>query len=155
MPSTCPSNSDIDLIRIYDGSTGKFVDQINLDAYAKTVGQTRATAQALLFGPSGKLFVPITLRPALTGQVVVCDIKTCNGFTGVGALGVPFYLTFGELNSLACLSQLVERGNQNTREIRPRTRARDGTLPAAPGACQMRGDGRLTAQAKGQARHLH
>jgi len=94
----CRNNSDIDSIPIYNGSTGQFVTQIDLDAYAKKVGQTRATAQALLFGPSGKLFVPITLRP-LVGQVVVCDVNACNGFTSVGTLGAPFYLTFGRIDS--------------------------------------------------------
>jgi hypothetical protein len=99
VPKTCPTGSDFDSIRIYDGS-GHSAGQINLDAYAPTVvGETRATAQALLFGPSGQLFVPITLRPAVVGQVVVCDLKACNGFTDVGTLGAPFYLTFGRTDS--------------------------------------------------------
>ena len=48
--------SDTDSIRIYDGHTGVFKSKIDLDA----IGQPRASAQALLFGPGGKLFVPIT-----------------------------------------------------------------------------------------------
>ena len=108
VPSTCQTSanmSDIDSIRIYQGpgglSPGTLLGQINLDAYAAKLGQTRGTAQALVFGPSGKLFVPITLRPALVGQVVSCDVgaKACSQFTGVGTLGLPFYLTFGRTDS--------------------------------------------------------
>jgi hypothetical protein len=108
VPSTCQTSSnmsDIDSIRIYQGpgglSPGTLLGEINLDAYAAKQGQTRGTAQALLFGPSGKLFVPITLRPALVGQAVSCDVgtKACSQFAGVGTLGTPFYLTFGRTDS--------------------------------------------------------
>jgi len=109
-PSTCPTPSDIDSIRIYGGppsplnaggNTGKLLGVINLDPLAQPIGQKRATAQALVFGPGGTLFLPITFRPAVAGQVVTCNVvtKACNGFTGLGTLGAPFYLTFGRTDS--------------------------------------------------------
>ena len=48
--------NDTDKILIIDGKKGKLLDKIDL----YDVGEPRAFAQALLFGPGGKLFVPIT-----------------------------------------------------------------------------------------------
>lgn len=83
---------DTDSIRIYD-QTGTFVDKINL----YEVGQERAFAQALLFGPEGRLFVPITN----TGEVRRYDVASklhavfVHPATNGGPLGQPWYLTFG------------------------------------------------------------
>lgn len=83
--------SDNDKILIYSGPT--LVDQIDLD----TVGGARTYAQALLFGPNGKLFVPITN----TGEVRLYDVttKTYDSFVLAGGeLELPWFLTFGETN---------------------------------------------------------
>jgi hypothetical protein len=73
--------TDTDSIRIYDGHTGVYKDRIDL--YPK--GESRAVAQALLFGPNGKLFVPISgpVNPVnplpqvnYSGQVRRYDVKT-------------------------------------------------------------------------------
>src|SRR5262249_49798801 len=45
---------DTDKILIFNGTTGQCLDKIDLDQ----VGPLRAFAQALLFGPGGRLFVP-------------------------------------------------------------------------------------------------
>jgi len=82
---------DTDSIRIY-GATGAFVDNIVLE-----VDSTRTFAQALLFGPNEKLFVPITN----TGEVRSYDISTKSYTSFVpsvqagGHLGSGWYLTFG------------------------------------------------------------
>jgi predicted small secreted protein len=93
------SMSDTDSIRIYDGDEGRFLDKIELDQ----VGQARAFAQALLFGPGGKLFIPISgpFGNPDTGQVRRYDVSTkvFDVFVPAGTLGVPFYLTFGRTNS--------------------------------------------------------
>jgi DNA-binding beta-propeller fold protein YncE len=91
--------SDTDKILIFHGKTGKFLDKIDLDA----VGQPRAFAQALLFGPDGKLFVPINGDGPDTGSVRRYDVhyhqKTFDVFVppalAGGPLGMPWYLTFG------------------------------------------------------------
>jgi hypothetical protein len=89
-----------DQIRIYNGTTGSFIDKIDLDV----VGQPRAFAQALLFGPQGRLFVPINGNGPDTGAVrrYKVDTKAFDNFVkpsvGGGALGAPFYLTFGKTN---------------------------------------------------------
>lgn len=64
------------------------MDQINLDE----VGQPRTFAQALLFGPNGRLFVPITN----TGEVRRYNVatKAFDVFIPVGTLVQPWYLTF-------------------------------------------------------------
>ncbi len=76
--------SDNDKILIYSGPT--LVDQIDLD----TVGGARTYAQALLFGPNGKLFVPITN----TGEVRLYDVttKTYDSFVLAGRAGTPLVL---------------------------------------------------------------
>jgi len=51
--------NDNDKIMIFDGVTGAYADQIDLAGPQNTSGQ-RAFAQALLFGPKGRLIVPIT-----------------------------------------------------------------------------------------------
>jgi DNA-binding beta-propeller fold protein YncE len=87
--------NDTDKIEIFDVSngTGTFVDQILLDQ----VGQPRAFAQALEFGPGGLLYVPITS----TGEVRRYDVRTKTFDVIVppnasgGPLEAPFYLTFG------------------------------------------------------------
>jgi hypothetical protein len=58
--------SDTDSIRIYDGKTGAFIGKIDLDQPDPKV---RAFAQALLFGPGGFLFVPISGGGPDTGAV--------------------------------------------------------------------------------------
>jgi hypothetical protein len=75
-------------------------DEIDLDV----VGEPRAFAQALLFGPQGLLFVPISGSGPDTGAVRRYDVnsKVFDDFVPPsaqgGALGAPWYLTFGETN---------------------------------------------------------
>jgi hypothetical protein len=63
-------------------------------------GQPRAFAQALLFGPAGKLYVPISGGGPTTGEIRRYDVltKTFDIFVKSGILGSPFYLTFGGTN---------------------------------------------------------
>ena len=84
---------DTDSIRIYDAD-GQFVDKIDLH---DGTTQPRVFAQALLFGPNGKLFVPI----ANTGEVRRYDVTTGTYDTFVPAgsdLIQPLYLTFALTN---------------------------------------------------------
>ncbi|WP_462408542.1 hypothetical protein [Neobacillus sp. Marseille-QA0830] len=99
--------NDTDKILVFKGGTGKFLAQRTMDLYEP--GEPRAFAQALLFGPHGKLFVPITGPsdeeggPAGpdAGSVRRYDVTTKKytvfvrpGLEG-GPLGQPWYLTFG------------------------------------------------------------
>jgi DNA-binding beta-propeller fold protein YncE len=94
---TVPGNTDA--IRIYSGKTGKFLGSIDLDNPPSN-GGVRAYAQALLFGPRGKLFVPISGNGPSTGEIRRYEVRTktydvfvpasANG----GPLGVPWFLTF-------------------------------------------------------------
>jgi uncharacterized delta-60 repeat protein len=90
--------SDTDKILEFNGTTGAYLGKIDLDQ----VGQPRAFAQALLFGPDGKLFVPITGNGPDTGEVRRYDLSTGTFTVFVppsgtgGLLGMPWYLTFGQ-----------------------------------------------------------
>jgi hypothetical protein len=83
-------STDTDKIVIFE-SDGTCRDKIELDA----VGGPRAFAQALLFGPGGRLFVPISN----TGEVRRYDVrsKQFQSFVNAatGPLQAPWYLTFG------------------------------------------------------------
>lgn len=96
--------TDTDKILIFN-QMGQLIDQIDLYA----VGEPRAFAQAILFGPNEKLYVPIngpfdneTGEPTevFTGSVRVYDVNTkmfdqiVDPFLSGGPLGVPWYLTF-------------------------------------------------------------
>jgi DNA-binding beta-propeller fold protein YncE len=88
--------TDTDKIKIYQGpggvSPGTFVDNIALDQ----VGQPRAFAGACLFGPEGKLFVPLS-----NGEVRRYDVTTkiADPFVPAGGpLVSGGYLTFGKTN---------------------------------------------------------
>jgi hypothetical protein len=91
------NSSDTDKILECNGTTGAYLGKIDLDQ----VGGDRAFAQAILFGPGGKLFVPITGNGADTGEVRRYDVNTGTFDVFVppnasgGPLGSPFYLTFG------------------------------------------------------------
>jgi uncharacterized delta-60 repeat protein len=93
------SSSDTDKIDIFAGprgpQPGAFLGKIDLDQ----VGGDRAFAQALLFGPGGKLFVPITGGdPHTTGTVRRYDVVTraFDVFITSAHLGQPWYLTFSQ-----------------------------------------------------------
>ena len=93
------NDSDTDSIRIYAGpdstAPGSFIGKIDLDQ----VGQPRAFAQALLFGPRGFLFVPISGNGPDTGAVRrynVSNKKFDNFVAPGGRLGEGWYLTFGQ-----------------------------------------------------------
>jgi hypothetical protein len=96
--------TDTDSIRIYDGGSGVIKGKINL--YAS--GAVRSFAQALVFGPNGNLFVPIS-GGATAGQVRRYDVTDATDvnattapsffqFVPVPSAGtsVLFYLTFGK-----------------------------------------------------------
>jgi hypothetical protein len=96
-----PANArDNDKILVFNGTNGALLPgkTINLDQ----VGQSRAFAQALLFGPGGFLFVPINGNGPDTGAVRRYNVanKTFVNFVlpavQGGPLGQPWYLTFGE-----------------------------------------------------------
>jgi hypothetical protein len=106
------NSSDTDKILIFAGPgsknppPGSFIGKIDLELAAYNQ-QDRAFAQALLFGPGGFLYVPIT-GPSLnvggppigsrTGEVRRYNVgtKTFDVFVPPGSpLGEPWYLTFG------------------------------------------------------------
>lgn len=95
--------SDTDKILHFDGQTGALVDSIDLYA----VGEPREIpSQALLFGPGGRLFVPIQS----SGEVRSYDVQTGAYEVFIpagGALDTPLYLTFGNTNP-ATLSYVPE-----------------------------------------------
>jgi hypothetical protein len=102
-----PHHVNHDMIRIYQGPSGKkpgaFIDAIDLDPQFAGPGQPRAFAQALLFGPGGRLFVPINGNGPDTGSVRSYDVTTKTFDVTVfvpsgGPLGQPWYLTFGKTN---------------------------------------------------------
>lgn len=104
------SEQDTDKILIFDGPgsahPGRRVGRIDLDQ----VGEPRATARALLFGPGGDLFVPIsnieagddvTDEGAIRRYRIDChQTATRKCFTYFvrpgGKLGQGWYLTFGK-----------------------------------------------------------
>ena len=94
--------SDTDKILIFDGITRACLNKIDLDQ----VGQPRAFAQAILFGPGGFLFVPINGNGPDTGAVRRYDVTNSSfPFTNFvspsaqeGPLGQPWYLTFEDTN---------------------------------------------------------
>jgi hypothetical protein len=89
--------TDTDKVLEFDGATGQYLGKIDLDQ----IGGPRAYAQALLFGPGGKLFVPITGNGPDTGEIRRYDVSsgTYDVFVQPSANGGPFtqpwYLTFG------------------------------------------------------------
>jgi hypothetical protein len=88
------NSTDVDTIRIYNPN-GVFAEKIDL--YKITPTPTRAFAQALLFGPGGFLFVPISGDGPDTGAVRRYNVtaKTFDIFVQPGRLDAPWYLTFG------------------------------------------------------------
>jgi len=86
--------TDTDSIRIYEAS-GEFVSKIDLYDVAT---QPRAYAQSLLFGPEGKLYVPINN----TGEVRKYNTPTTGNYSVLvpsgGNLTNPWYMTFGHTN---------------------------------------------------------
>ncbi|KAE8759017.1 MULTISPECIES: hypothetical protein [Paraburkholderia] len=95
------ASSDSDKILKLDGRTGVLLDELILSA----PGAARAFAQAIIFGPGGNLFIPITGGDATTaGQVrrcspttKLCDVIVPANSSG-GALQQPFYLIFRNTN---------------------------------------------------------
>jgi hypothetical protein len=89
--------ADTDSIRIYDGHTGVFLDKIDL----YTPPAPRAFAQGILFGPGGKLFVPISGGDATTaGRIRKYDVQTKSFeiFAEIPSSQQLWYLTFGKTN---------------------------------------------------------
>jgi hypothetical protein len=95
--------TDNDKILIFQGpggsQPGTYVGRIDLDV----AGQDREFAEALLFGPGGRLFVPISgIFGPDAGAVRRYDITTKQFDVFVpprpqgGPLGAPWYLTFGK-----------------------------------------------------------
>jgi sugar lactone lactonase YvrE len=92
--------TDTDKIRVYD-PTGMPLNNNDIDLDTAGQGQPRAFAQALFFGPGGRLFVPISGGGPDTGSVRSYDVgdKTKVDFVSAGGpLGAGWYLTFGKTN---------------------------------------------------------
>lgn len=101
--------NDTDKIVVFQGpsgaSPGAFVDRIELDGAGPS--SPRAFAQALLFGPAGKLFVPISGGGPAAGSVRRYDVSTKTFDVPLfvpaaaqgGPLQLPWYLSFGKTNA--------------------------------------------------------
>ncbi|XXF80161.1 hypothetical protein P2318_10535 [Myxococcaceae bacterium GXIMD 01537] len=90
-------DADNDKILLFNGKTGAYEDKIDLDV----AGQPRAFAQAILFGPGGKLYVPISGGGPDAGSVRRYDVDKKPFEFDVfvppgGNLIAPWYLTFGK-----------------------------------------------------------
>jgi hypothetical protein len=86
--------TDTDKILIFN-KNGQCQDQIDL--YSVQNHDPRAFAEAIMFGPKGRLFVPINN----SGEVRRYNLKTRTFDRLIppgGPLQVPWYLTFGETN---------------------------------------------------------
>lgn len=85
---------DTDSIRIYEPD-GIFVGKIDLD---DGMTMPRTYAQSLLFGPEGKLFVPILT----TGEIRCYNTPTTGDYSVIvssgGPLLAPWYMTFSYTN---------------------------------------------------------
>ncbi|HJQ79504.1 MAG TPA: PEP-CTERM sorting domain-containing protein [Lacipirellulaceae bacterium] len=84
---------DKDGVRVYDPATGDFLRQI--DFYDDPVNDFRVSAQAILFGPEGKLYAPMLQ----TGEVRAYDMTTGDYTTFIAGgteLINPFFMTFGQ-----------------------------------------------------------
>lgn len=97
------NSNDSDKILKLDGKTGQLLDSIVLSNPLSTPPESRAFAQALVFGPGGNLFIPITsngLNPLASGQVRRCNpiTKACDVIAPAnsagGALVNPWFLIF-------------------------------------------------------------
>jgi hypothetical protein len=88
--------NDTDKILEFNGTTGAYLGKIDLNQ----AGQPRAFAQQVLFGPEGKLFVPIQSQ----GEVRRYDVSSGTFDVFVtphaqgGPLVQPWNLTFGQTN---------------------------------------------------------
>jgi DNA-binding beta-propeller fold protein YncE len=98
------SPADSDRILKLDGKSGAQLAALLLAAPV-AAGGTRAFAQAILFGPGGDLFIPISGGdPATAGEVRRCDARALSCKTLVpansagGPLFAPFYLIFEDSN---------------------------------------------------------
>ncbi|SAK66529.1 hypothetical protein AWB78_02417 [Caballeronia calidae] len=90
--------TDADRILKLDGNTGKLLDELVL---APPNSINRSYAQAIIFGPGGKLYIPIAGNDAkTTGEVRRCDTATkkCDVIVpsakAGGAVGQAWYLIF-------------------------------------------------------------
>jgi sugar lactone lactonase YvrE len=88
--------ADADKILVFDRKTGKCLDKIDLSQ----VGEERAFAQALMFGPQKRLFVPISStgevrRYNVESKTFDVFVRRPGGNLG-GPLLAPFYLSFGQ-----------------------------------------------------------
>ncbi len=100
MTSFRAAAGDTDSIRIYD-TQGDFVGKFDLH---NGTTDTRVFAQALLFGPGGKLYVPVSTSPDPT--VSQGEVRSYNSPTTADydvlitfkSLRQPLYLTFGKTN---------------------------------------------------------
>lgn len=100
-----PNNpTDTDKILELDGKSAALVGKIELDRATPTA--PRATAQAIIFGPGGNLYIPISGGdPLTTGQVRRCNPRTkeCQVIVQAnasgGALQSGWYLIFRKSDS--------------------------------------------------------
>lgn len=90
------NGNDTDKVLVF-GRNGRCLDQIDLDK----IGEPRSYGQALLFGPKGRLFIPITTQGVPdSGMVRRYNVKTKHfdvfipAKSSGGPIGFPFYLTF-------------------------------------------------------------
>jgi len=94
-----PDANDTNKILVLNPTTGALLDKVELDQ----AGQPSAFAQALVFGPAGRLLVPISGDGPDTGSVRRYDVttKTFDVFVKPaaegGPLGMPWYLALGHM----------------------------------------------------------
>ncbi|WP_028203556.1 NHL repeat-containing protein [Paraburkholderia nodosa] len=92
------TTSDNDKVLKLNGKTGALLDELVLS----TPPAPRAYAQAILFGPGDRLYIPITGGDATTaGELRRCNVKTkvCDIAAPAGnPLQSPFYLIFKNSN---------------------------------------------------------